>query len=274
MRTSLVPFSLSLICLLTSACQIRIVDDGDDDVGESGDTSDDATESSDDSTDATDETETSETDTDTSGDQCPPPPESPATFEYEIDLGDDLDPFNTDIDWTCTVTQAGVGEGLDVTLDCPEALGAVHVSVVADPSFLPPIDTGATVQLSYVSEGPWWYNVRLRLDLEGFGHLLTLIDGDSIEAPEPFTFELPYPVEVVTGLCETSPGGCGDVERLGLRFTINSETSDLYDPYYAILGGDPGTEVWVAQATRLYDVQCTDTPDDWYRVLIADTGWE
>jgi hypothetical protein len=130
------------------------------------------------------------------------------------------------------------------------------------------------LELRYVSEGPWWFNTYLRLDLQGFGHLLTIVDGDALLPPDPYVFELPFPISTVAGLCTPLPDGCGDLERLALDFTLNAEAAHMFESEYAIVGGDPGTEVWVAAAGHLHDIRCTDTPDEWFRVMIANTGWE
>ncbi len=254
---------------------------GDDEVGEtansadSSDSSETANSTDSTTTDSTttDSTTTDSTDSTTGADSCPPLPESPADFAYTIEIPG-ADPWDTDITWSCTVIDSNTLDGFAVTLDCPEAMEPVVVSVLADPLLSPPVMNGAAMTLRYVSEGPWWFNSYLRLDLDGFGHLLTLIDGDALQPPDPFVFELPVPISTVSGLCDPVPDGCGERERLGLAFTVNGEDVVMFDPNFATVGGIPGTDVWVAAAGHLHDVLCTDTPDEWFRVLIANTGWE
>lgn len=282
---------LSVLTLLPStACIVRIVEDGDDEVGETADSSDaisestdstgessdsgDATDSSTDSGDTTDSsTDSTDTETtDTGNEQCPPGPESPATFSYQLEIPG-TDSWDADITWTCSLLDFDTLDGLTLSLDCPEAVGPVTIAVLADPQLNPPLLAGALISLRYVSEGPWWFNSYLRLDMNG-GHLFTIIDGDSLVPEEPYVFELPFPISTVSGICEPTPDGCGDRERLGLAFELAGEAIVMFDPEYAIVGGDPGTDVWVAEAGHLHDILCSDTPDEWFRVLIANTGWE
>jgi hypothetical protein len=207
------------------------------------------------------------------GDGCPP--RDPAvSFSYEpFDFGVG-DPWQVDLDWTCTVTSADVSDGLRLVLDCPEATDTVVIDVSATPSFSPPVFGGETVQVRYIYEGPWWFNVYLRVDMDGYGHVLTLIDGDSLLPPDNHPFEPPFAITVASGSCTPAPDGCGDLERLALDFEINGDPGHVFDGRHAIVGGDPGTDIWVARAGHLHDIQCTDTPSEWFRVLIANTGWE
>jgi hypothetical protein len=207
-------------------------------------------------------------DGDGDGDPDCPPGDPDVYFSYEpFEFG--IDPWDIDLDWTCTVTEADLGEGLRLLLDCPEAAMPITIDISATPSFLPPVIPGDTIHVRYVYEGPWWFNIYLRLDVDGQGHLLTMIDGDSLLPPDNFAFEPPFPIEAVSGLCTPAPDVCGNAERLALAFTVNGEAVEMLDSSYAIVGGVPGTEVWVATAERLHDINCTDTPDEWYRVLIA-----
>jgi hypothetical protein len=298
MRT---PWLVRLLPLtLLPACTITIGDDADDEIGETvdegtdasdatsestdtgdatsegTDTGDATSESTDDATDATDESTDDATDTDTTdtGDEvCQPGPESPAHFSYVLDIPG-VDAWDADITWSCTLLSHDTVDGLTLALDCPDANGPVSIEVFADPMLNPPLMDGSAITLRYVSEGPWWFNSYLRIDMDGFGHLFTLIDGDSLQPPEPYVFELPFPITTVSGLCDPMPDGCGDRERLGLSFSLGGEDIVMFDLYYAIVGGDPGTDIWIDEAYHLHDVQCTDTPDEWFRVLIANTGWE
>jgi hypothetical protein len=212
-------------------------------------------------------------DGDGDGDPSCPPGDPDVYFSYEpFEFG--VDPWDIDLDWTCTTTAVDVSDGLLLLLDCPDATMPITIDISATPSFLPPVVVGDTIHVRYVYEGPWWFNVYLRLELDGHGHLLTLIDADSLLPPDSFAFELPFPIESVSGLCDPTPDGCGDLERLALAFEVNGEAVEMLDSSYAIVGGDPGTEVWVATAEHLHDITCTDTPDEWFRVLIANTGLE
>ncbi|NJK31385.1 MAG: hypothetical protein HC927_02615 [Deltaproteobacteria bacterium] len=277
---------LPLVGLASSACVIRVGDDsGDDEIGATegteteSDTAEIGTEESSTAettdTDTTD-TDTTDTDTDTTdttdtGDECPPEADPPASFIYSVEIGD-IEPMDTEIDWTCTILEVAPGEKLDVVLDCPEAADPVEILVDANPPFLPPVDPGQTMQLYYLSEGPWWFNRTMRLDVEGHGHLLTVIDGDSLLPPEEYDFEPPLELASKSGGCSPTPAGCGLQERLAVEFTSGGETVELFERDYEIAFGDPGTELWVFQAFHLSEIQCTDVPDERFLVLIANTG--
>ncbi|HLT35314.1 MAG TPA: hypothetical protein VK034_03490, partial [Enhygromyxa sp.] len=208
------------------------------------------------------------------GDDDCEPADHEVYFSYEpFDFGL-IDRWNVDLDWTCTVISANNDDGLQVELDCPDADDPVVIDIDASPSFSAPVLVGDTMQVRYIYEGPWWFNIYLRLDIESYGHVLTLIDGDSLLPPDNHPFEPPFDMTAVSGLCTPASDGCGDLERLALDFEINGEAAHMFDGSHAIVGGDPGTDVWVATAEHLHDIQCTDTPTEWFRVLIANTGWE
>jgi hypothetical protein len=202
-----------------------------------------------------------------------PPGDPDVYFSYApFEFGDDGS--DIDLDWTCTATEVDVTNGLSLLLDCPDAAMPITIDISATPSFLPPVFPGDTIHVRYVFEGPWWFNIYLRIDVDGFGHLLTMIDADSLLPPDNYAFEMPFPIQPVSGVCPPTPDVCGNLERLALAFEVNGEAVEMLDSSYAIVGGDPGTEVWVANAGHLHDINCTDTPYEWYRVLITNTGWE
>jgi hypothetical protein len=212
-------------------------------------------------------------DGDGDGDPTCPPGDPDVYFSYEpFEFG--VGPHDIDLDWTCTATEVDVTDGLSLLLDCPDATIPIKIDISATPSFLPPVFVGDTIHVRYIYEGPWWFNIYLRIDVDGYGHLLTMIDGDSLLPPPEYVFELPFPIQAVSDLCTPMPDVCGDVERLALAFTLNGEAIEMLDSNYEIVGGVPGTDVWVAAAGRLHNINCTDTPSEWFRVLIANTGSE
>ena len=217
---------------------------------------------------------TGDGDGDGDGDACTPVDPGVVLSYQPLSIDGGGEGWEQDIDWTCTVSEVDTSEGLYAVLDCVDSVDPVVIDIAATPLFLPPVAVDDVIQLRYVYEGPWWFNVYLRLDLDGHGHLLTLIDGDSLLPPEPFDFSLPIPITTASGLCSPAADGCGDAERLALDLDLGGELARVFDQNYAIVGGDPGTEVWVAKAEHLHDIQCTDTPDEWFRLLIADTGQE
>jgi len=187
---------------------------------------------------------------------------------------DGLDGAPLDLSWTCTTTAVSTLDGLELGLDCPDAEGPITLDLSLDPGLTIGLEPGEMVELRYVYDGPWWLNLYLRLDDAGGGHLLTLIDGDSLTPPGPASFELPVPITAQPGLCAPVLDFCGDHERYALRFELDGETSEVFDGHHVILGPPPGLDVWVDRAGRLHDISCTDTPDEWYRLLIVSAGDE
>ena len=289
MSTKLPLFALTCLSLSSLAC-ILIVDDVIDtgadstdeaDVGEDIGTGETGTSTGTDTgtTDAdtgTTDADTGTTDTSTGttgGDMCLA--KGDASFSYQYDFGP-VDEWDTNLQVDCTVDSVGIGDDGTVilALACADLPQPVSISVKSNPAIALPLAGGELVTVHYVSEGPWWFNSYLRLDVEGLGHMLTIIDGDSLMPPENYGFALPVDITVKYELCAWFDGGCGQVERLGLGTVINSEDATVLDGDYAIVGGDPGTEFWVQSAEHLHEIQCTDTPDEWFKVMIANTGWE
>jgi hypothetical protein len=200
-----------------------------------------------------------------------PPADPDVYFSYEpFDFG--VDPWDVDIDWTCTVTQSDSSEGLYVVLDCPDADIPIAIDVSATPSFHAPVYVDDVVQVRYVYEGPFWFNVYLRLDIVDYGHLLTLIDGDSLLPPDNYEFEPMLDMESISGLCTPEPDFCGDAERLAVGFTVFGEILEMPDRSYGTVDViAPAPHIWVSSAVHLHDITCTDTPDEWFRVLIASS---
>jgi hypothetical protein len=137
-----------------------------------------------------------------------------------------------------------------------------------------PLAVDDAVRLYVLQDGPWWINHYFRLERSENDPLLIGVDGDSIADEIDGQALMPFPFEVVSGLCPSVQSDCGIQQRLALDVTVNAEQARLHDHAYSIVGGDPGVEIWVQEATRFDEVQCTDTPTDWYRLLVAYTGNE
>jgi hypothetical protein len=192
-------------------------------------------------------------------------------FSYAFEFG--LDPSNpyADLDWTCTITAVDVSEGLDLLLDCPDAQEPVTIAVTATPGFVSPVFGGETIHLRYLVTGGWWFSTHLRLDIEGGGHFLTLIDGGLVPSND-LTFELPFVIEPVSGLCPSEPDECGNVERVALAFSIDGQPVELHDGSYSHIDAPPSTDVWVSTAEHYQIINCSDVADEWYRILIVNPG--
>ena len=192
-----------------------------------------------------------------------------APFEFGVE------PWSADLDWACTVTAVDASAGLNLELDCPEAAQSpIVIDIQSSPAIVTPLVGGEAVSLRFVSEGPFWFNEYLRLDLDGWGHLLTMTNGDGLTPPEPYVFELPVAVEPVYDVCPRQEDFCGQLERLHLRFDLGGDAYDVLDGHHAVLGPPPGVDVWVGEAGHLYEIDCTDTPNEWFRVLIVSGGQE
>jgi hypothetical protein len=199
-------------------------------------------------------------------------------FSYESLPSDDTPWWGDEnIDWTCTATEVDVSDGLYLVADCPDAAMPIMIDITATPSLLLPMLPGDTIHVRYLIEGgPWFFNRYLRIDVDGHGHLLTMIEGDSLLPPVNYSFETPFPIQLVSGLCALTSDGCGDLERQALAFEVNDEAVEMLDGSHGIIGGVPGIEVWVADAWQRSDFMCS--ADNFrlesYRVLIANTGSE
>jgi len=248
MRLKLASTTFCASALLSSACVISIADDVAEDVGDGP---------------------TEDGDTETGGDECRPV--GGATFSYVFNW-EELEPFQSDLEATCEVLTADVADGLALSLNCEGATAPVTISVTASPTFTAPVEVGDLVSIHYVFDGPWWFNSHLRLDVQGQGHLLTIIDGDALNPPEQYGFAPPLELSRVYDQCSWEDGFCGQVERLSLAVGGGDEA--VFDGNFEVVGDDPGTALWVDTAELLHEVDCTDTPDEWFRLLIVNSGGE
>jgi hypothetical protein len=125
-----------------------------------------------------------------------------------------------------------------------------------------------------MQDGPWWINRWFRIDRGDGSHLVSGIDGDSLGlAFADETPALPYETTAVPGLCPIFDS-CGPTEPLGLSMTVG-EADELVYPYsHELIGGIPGVDVWVGASERHLELECTDTPTDWYQVVVAHPGDE
>lgn len=217
---------------------------------------------------------------DTGWPDCPGQPESPASIRLVRD-GFPQD-WPLDITWTCTVTTFEEIVTLDTPftgvsfgLACPENTEPtpLHVELQAAPALSLPLAEGDEVTLRYVFEGPFWVNTYLRVDRPDVGHVFTLVEGDSMLPPPKFAFAWPFEVTVLADVCPVHEVSCGTAERLGLEVRLDDGTSRrVVDSTYGIFDDPERTQIWVAEATRMHDVQCTDLPREWFRVLLVNTG--
>lgn len=212
-----------------------------------------------------------DTSTDTGGLDTCEAPDDEVYFSYEPFMFG-LDAWDADVDWTCTVDQVDTSDGLDLSLDCPMAMQAIEIDLRSSPAFVAPLVGGETIQLRFVSEGPFWFNEYLRLDVEGHGHLLTIINGDGLLPPETYDFEHAHEIKPVYEACAREMDFCGELERLPLSFEISGEAHEVLDGHHDLIGPSLSTQVWAVEAGHLHEIECTDTPDEWFRVLIVDAS--
>jgi hypothetical protein len=179
----------------------------------------------------------------------------------DIDVG--FYEINIELDWTCTVIDVDFTEGLYLLLDCPDADIPIEIDISATPNLAASVAAGDSIRMYYDFHDPFWTNRHLRLDVEGYGHLLTLIDSEGLSG-----LELPFSIQPTYGLCTATPTDCAKFERATMVFGGAAEGVEMLDGNYAATNGDPGIQIWVDTAGRYVDIDCTDSPGTWYRILI------
>ncbi|PRQ06310.1 hypothetical protein [Enhygromyxa salina] len=211
------------------------------------------------------------------GDATCPPPDGAVEFSYgPANFNLSLPPFDTKIDWTCTVAMIDNVDDLSLELDCPNSEDPMLIQITAEPGLSVPLAQDDIVRVRYTVETPFWSNLYLRLDLEGYGHVLTLVDGDSLTPDDAGTFELPFGVSAASANCAPVDTECGMIDRLALTFdSMGEPTQIVFDGDYGNIQGEPGANVWLTGAQNLTqhpNMICTDVPASWYQMLIVDAN--
>jgi hypothetical protein len=237
-----------------------VTGDGDGDTGDGdGDTGDGDGDSGDGDGDTGDgDGDTGDGDGDAN---CAPGEPSVYVGYQDIDLGSYMP--NVEIDWACTVTEANYLDGLYLLLDCPDADLPIEIDINATPNLSSTVVAGDTIRMYYAFDDPFWTNRHLRLDVEGYGHLLTLIDSETLSA-----LELPFPIQPTYGLCTPTLTDCAKFERATMVFGGAADGIEMLDSNHMSTNGDPGIQIWIDTAGRYVDIECTDSPGTWYRILI------
>ena len=204
--------------------------------------------------------------------------DEPACPSRDRELGVDyvlggFDDSPLDVTWSCVTTSVSTNDGLHISLDCPDAPLPITIDIAAEPAISTELGLGDQLELRYVYDGPWWFNLYLRLDrMGGTGHVLTLVDGDALTPPAPVEFDLPLPITPRADLCARTSEFCGERERYGLEVEVDEALHTVLDGHHATLGPPPGIDVWVSEAGELHEISCTDTPTHWYEILIVSPG--
>jgi hypothetical protein len=177
----------------------------------------------------------------------------------------------------CTVRTIDESDGLVLTLECLKENQQPHLPApVIDLSTLPvlslPIAVDDPVSFYASIDGPCWVDKYFRLDDENGDPLLIGIEASVIPDEVAGHELLPFPVEIASEVCTPEQASCGLQQRLALDLTIDGEQTRMFDHSHAILGADSDVEVWLNEATRYDELDCTDTPTDWFQFLVAYTG--
>lgn len=177
---------------------------------------------------------------------------------------------NVDVELSCTVTT--VDQGMQrLVFDCPDAIDPVPVALEIDfdlqpaPSF--PLSVGQALSVRVVVDTPWWSEVRVRIDDAQGQWLLGISDGSgTMISPEFF----PFAIEAQPTTCPAQDGGCGLLQRLELELDLGEAgLAYVADARHdgELEWDGRGLDVWVGAASSLSEINCSDTPNSWVRVV-------
>jgi hypothetical protein len=193
--------------------------------------------------------------------------------DHTVDFHHDWSEFlDSTYDGTCTVASADLDlDGLVLQLDCPDLPDPLAITIASTPSltFTPPL-VGDSLRVRSLYDTPSWSNQYLRLDRvddAGQRHLLTLVESETLQLDDP-AYELPLVFETLAIPCERFIDGCHYVERLALAFEVDGQPNELLDSTHALVGSQ--TEIWIATAMVYHESLCTDSPEEWFKVLITN----
>lgn len=226
--------------------------------------------------DTTGGVDTSTTAPDTGGEDCSPPDEPAVKAFWGVQFPGM--PTPTDFEGTCTVTaETPTPGGALIALAC--AANGADVSVELEISRAPTqpladVSPGASVELAYREDMPWWTNRWFSLRKQGGTPLLAGIRGDAI-APPGTTAQAFFGMSLALqkGLCAPSPSECGPLERAALAVDpFGLEPIPVLDGQYREIVNLPGAVLtWVEEMTVQSVVDCTDTPVVWAQVLLQSS---
>ncbi|HWB75874.1 MAG TPA: hypothetical protein VG755_12990 [Nannocystaceae bacterium] len=227
---------------------------------------------------------TDPTDTETDSGECPPgegsicdpQPEIPGSAAaWSIDSGKTFQAALTDVQ--CVVADfQDDGTAMTIELHCDEEELAAHTIVVPS-NPITPLNLGidSSVRLSYYADTPMWTNDWFAIHRVGGGLIIGGSSGDSVLPPDNALIFGSIGLAVRTDVCaqECLIDECGPRARHAIDVTVDGDEATVFDRTVGIVG-DPTqyTVVVGAAAGFVGPVECVDTPDAWYQVIVYDSS--
>lgn len=205
---------------------------------------------------------------------CPPPEPVTAFFEIETDA----------------VLFGGMGIPCTVLEVTSEAMSST-VTMSCTPSDDPPVEVtltygstghvgplfqmGEQVLLDYRTDEIFWVNRWFALRIAGEQPWLVAagVEGSSLDLSD-MTFSEFLAQRTLTltrheGICAPTSGDCGDQERLLLEIGYYGDSTLVVAPGSGHAGEVVSYRLAAERASHLMGpIQCTDTPADWYDLVI------
>lgn len=225
---------------------------------------------------------TDPTDTETDSGECPPGEGSICDPQPEIDSSaaawsiDDNQAFQAALtDVQCVVADfQDDGTTMTIELHCDEEELAAHTIVVPS-NPITPLNLGIdnSVRLSYTAETPMWTDDWFAIRRVEGG---LIIGGSSASGLVPSAdFFAPLAMNVRDDVCaqECLIDECGPRARHAIDVTVDGEETTVYDRTVGIVGDPTQYTVVVGTASGFVGpVECTDTPEAWYQVIVYDSS--
>jgi hypothetical protein len=138
----------------------------------------------------------------------------------------------------------------------------------------PFLELGEPVSLEYVQDPIWWVNRWFALRAAGLQPWLLAagVDGSALDPPgTTIDAFLAQPTLAATAAsCEPEDGECGEQERLALELGFDEDSTQVIGPGTGYAGSLSSYRMAVERATRYVgQIQCSDTPSDWYDLVLT-----
>jgi hypothetical protein len=199
---------------------------------------------------------------------------TPAGIEVEFTLEPSTDPRTNMPCTVLSVVSEAAGERI-IQLDCGSS-GQYTLSIHASEEYALMLWEGEEVELSYMSESPWWVNRWFQLTGSG-SFILAGIDADRLYPPsyDPHLMYAPLTLGTAGSDCPPQTESCYTGTRIGVHAVHweGVETTVLGGTRGSIIIGDEVASsiytLLVQTAVSREDFQCTDIPSEWYTLLIT-----
>lgn len=178
-----------------------------------------------------------------------------------------------EVDYPCVVTaNDDIGDEDSLRFDCMDGDTVISkkVGIVWGNDDHLPLEPGDEIRVRARLSVPMWQNWYIRIDRLDGSPVFSGATGDSINYQfQDGTWALPYEPAPLLSNCPTEDLECGTSEALVVGFWLDGEGQSLPSGTHAELdiGGTP--DVWITEASRWVTLDCTDTPQDWFSVVMA-----